>query len=214
LKYGFARDERVELADGRFADIDMLEQMLCRVQMYDETDHPLGNDADVSGPRAQTYQNESLARGGARSIRSDHHITGGYAVSLAGEPLPPLYIFSSDAKDKNWRVCADWVDPLAYIRGKYGHNRYVKFRPSVAARGRGSIDSQLFMEYIEETTYKLFPKEAVSLEIVFDDYGRVVSGPVLWILDTGNGRIVKNAIKEPEWDKWAKRMHETGILIF
>ena len=100
LKYGFARDERVELADGRFADIDMLEQMLCRVQMYDQTEHPLGNDADVSGPRAQTYQNESLARGGARSIRSDHHITGGYAVSLAGEPLPPLYIFSSDAKDK------------------------------------------------------------------------------------------------------------------
>lgn len=59
LKYGFARDERVELADGRFAEIDMLEQMLCRVQMYDETEHPLGNDADVSGPRAQTYQNES-----------------------------------------------------------------------------------------------------------------------------------------------------------
>jgi hypothetical protein len=70
------------------------------------------------------------------------------------------------------------------------------------------------MEYIEETTYKLFSKEAVSLEIVWDDYGRVVSGPVLWILDTGNGRIVKNAIKEPECDKWAKRMHETGILIF
>jgi hypothetical protein len=70
------------------------------------------------------------------------------------------------------------------------------------------------MEYIEETTYKLFSKEAVSLEIVWDDYGHVVSGPVLWILDTGNGRIVKNAIKEPEWDKWAKRMHETGILIF
>jgi hypothetical protein len=87
LKYRFARDERVEF--GSFAEIDMLAQMLCRVQMYDETEHPHGNDADVSGPRAQTYQNESLARGGARSIRSDHHITGGYTVSLAGEPLPP-----------------------------------------------------------------------------------------------------------------------------
>ena len=48
LKYGFARDERVEF--GSFAEIDMLAQMLCRVQMYDETEHPHGNDADVSGP--------------------------------------------------------------------------------------------------------------------------------------------------------------------
>jgi hypothetical protein len=89
LQYRFARDERVELADDRFAEIDMLEQMLCRVQMYDQTEHPLGNDADVSGPRAQMYQNESLAQCGTRSIRSDHHITGGLYLHFTSSVVMP-----------------------------------------------------------------------------------------------------------------------------
>ena len=46
MKLRFARDERVKLADDSFAEIDMLAQMLCQVQMYDKTEHPLGNNAD------------------------------------------------------------------------------------------------------------------------------------------------------------------------
>jgi hypothetical protein len=32
-----------------FGEIHILAQMLCWIQMYDETEHALGNDADVSG---------------------------------------------------------------------------------------------------------------------------------------------------------------------
>ena len=55
--------------------------------------------------------------------------------------------------------------------------------------------------------------DTVSLEIKRDDHGRLVSGPVLWTTDMGQGRVSANTFETPEWDKWARDKYNKGILI-
>jgi hypothetical protein len=50
----------------------------------------------------------------------------------------------------------------------------------------------------------MFDKSQVSLYVRRDQYGHIISGPVLWIVDMGPGRIAANAIDMPEWDVWAQ----------
>jgi hypothetical protein len=50
----------------------------------------------------------------------------------------------------------------------------------------------------------MFDKSQVSLYVRRDQYGRIISGPVLWIVDMGPGGIAANAIDMPEWDVWAQ----------
>ena len=55
--------------------------------------------------------------------------------------------------------------------------------------------------------------DTVSLEIKRDEHGRITSGPVLWTLDFGQGRVSANTFETPEWDKWARDKYNKGILI-
>lgn len=59
----------------------------------------------------------------------------------------------------------------------------------------------------------MWDKSQVSLNVLRDQYGRIVSAPVLWIVDMGPGRIAANSIDMPEWDKWAQEMYLMGILV-
>ena len=182
---------------------------------FDETQFTLGNERDVGGTRSGTYTNESLNRGGARSTRSSQHVTGGLGVTAAGEFLPPLVIFSTSAENKeNYAVNDQWIAGMGITKGKYGHKSFIERRPYIAVRKVGSMDIELFMEYIENVTFDLYPENTVSLEIKLDEHGRLVSGPVMWNMDTGPGRLcsVDGDLGEL-WDEWAESMMQRGVIL-
>ena len=119
IKYGFAINEPEQLEDGTTSEITLVKDLLCRQICMDESHHPLDNDHDSGGPRAIAYINPSLNRTGARSTRSHHHVTGCYSVNYEGEPGPPMFIFSSKAK--NPQLKSSWIEPLGGVKGKWGH---------------------------------------------------------------------------------------------
>ena len=169
MKYKFAIDEPERLKDGTTAEITMNKLLSSRHIVFDETEFRMGNDRDVGGTRSGTYTNTSLNRGGARCTRSSGHVTGGLGVTAAGELLPPLVIFSSTAeKEENYAVNDEWIAPMGKTKGKYGHKHFVERLPYIAVRKVGSMDVRLFMDFVENATFDLYPAETVSLEIEID----------------------------------------------
>ena len=76
------------------------------------------------------------------------------------------------------------------------------------------MDVLLFMQYVENTTFDLYPEEVVSLELVIDKHGRLVKGPVFWLVDTGPGRLCSVDSKYSEmWEAWGKRMMQKGVIV-
>jgi hypothetical protein len=213
LKYGFAFDRPETLFDGTVAEITMNPLMRHRSIVYDETELRMGNEKDKGGPRSKTLTNPELHRGGARSTRSNIHITGGLAVTAAKEKLPALIVYSSSAeKEENFAVNDAWIEGLGITRGKFGHRDYIERRPYIAVRSSGSMTVCLFQQYVENATFDLYPEETVSLTIEVNEHGQLVKGPVLWTCDTGPGRLCSNT-DDAQWDEWAKKMMEKGIII-
>ena len=83
--------------------------------------------------------------------------------------------------------------------------------PYVAVHKSGSIDVHLFQEMVENITFDLYPEETVSLEIKVDEHGRLVKGPVMWTMDTGQGRLAN--LDNESWDAWAALMINRGVII-
>ena len=150
IKYGFAINEPEQLEDGTTGEITLVKDLLCRQICFDESHHPLDNDHDSGGPRAIVYVNPSLNHTGSRSTRSHHHVTGCYSASYAGEPGPPMFIFSSKAK--NPQLKSSWIESLGGIKGKWGFPATRIISPLAAARPEGSMDTPLFMQYIPQAS--------------------------------------------------------------
>ncbi|KAL7425468.1 hypothetical protein ACHAXM_000028, partial [Skeletonema potamos] len=80
------------------------------------------------------------------------------------------------------------------------------------------MDVQLFLIYIEQMTKTLYPEDTISPTVELDSDGNVVRGPVLWITDTGPGRLsrrdsdFRNDANET-YDDIMKRFAEEGIFI-
>ena len=150
LEYGFAFDEPEVLEDGTVCEITMNKLLAHRSIKFDETELRLGSNKDSSGLRSTIHTNPNLNHLGARHTRSSGHIKGGVAVNGAGELLPPLIIFSSNAeKEEKLAVQDGWLATFGKIKGKYGHKTFVERLPYVAVRKSGSMDLRLFREMIE-----------------------------------------------------------------
>ena len=96
------------------------------------------------------------------------------------------------------------------IKGKFGHPNYIERLPYVAVRKSGSMDCRLFRQLIEDTTFDLYPKETVALAIKVNDHGRLLTGPVMWTMDTGQGRMAN--LEDEGWDKWAEEIQNKGVI--
>ena len=215
LKFKFAINEPEQLSNGKVAEITMSKLLAPRHIVFDETEFRLGNDRDVGGTWSGTYANSSLNCGGARSTHSNRHVTGGLAVTAAGEFLPPLIIYSTSAeKEENYAANNEWIVRLGITKGKYGHDHFIERLPYIAVRKVGSMDITLFMDFVKNATFDLYPEETVSLEIKIDEYRRLVCGPVMWNMDTGPGRLtsIDGPIGEV-WDEWAKNMMQRGVIL-
>ena len=153
-KYGFATNEPSTMPDGTVIPYTFLPDMRVRSNHMDESHHPLDNSHDEGGTRATTYVDNSLNRSGSRTTRSGPHVTGCYSVNLSGQVNPPLFIYTSKAKDP--QVNASWVETLGKTRGKWGHACHVLLPSMVAARKEGSMDGPLFRQFILTVSCALF----------------------------------------------------------
>ena len=146
IKLGLAQDKSVYDDDGTvieefFIPDDCKERMV----NFDETDHPLSNEDDKGGPRAQTYTNPHLPRPGGSSTRGNRHTTGVYGTSALGETLPPLYIFDSGAqKNDGLRINEKNVLGLPKVRGRFGCPNVEEYWSFVTVCSSGSMDEGLF----------------------------------------------------------------------
>jgi len=134
---------------------------------------------------------------------------------MAGEVLPPLFIYDSTAtKEENYAVNDNWVQDFPYIRGKWGHKEYQEIKPFVAVTSSGSMTNKLFMDGIKTLTFACYPRETVPLEIKFNaNTGELLTAPVIWNCDTGPGRLPVNDGEEQQWEKWAQEMMEKGVIL-
>ncbi|KAI2493030.1 hypothetical protein MHU86_21504 [Fragilaria crotonensis] len=158
----------------------------------DETHHDLSITGDRGGSRAVSYHNPAFQRGAARGIKSARHVTGAYATNVAGEALPPFYIFDSSAKFReNFRVKVEWLEGLPLVTGRYGCPTVVKSSSFYAVCPRGSMDDSLLNNYIETVIVPLYPN--MHKTAIFDPVtGKLNQGPVILKVDAGPGRIVSS----------------------
>jgi hypothetical protein len=163
-----------------------------RIINMDETHHDLSITGDRGGPREVSYHNPAFQRGAARGVKSARHVTGAYATNVAGEAVPPFYIFDSSAKLwENVRVKVEWLEGLPLVTGRFGCPTIIKSGSFCTVRPRGSMDDSLLNEYIEKVIVPLYPN--MHKTAVFDSVtGKLNQGPDILKLDAGPGRIVSS----------------------
>lgn len=102
LEHGLVEDKKMVWRDtGETSQVTISEDMEVRFITFDETYHPLSTKRDNSGRREKIYINTSLSRNGHRGTRANRHVTGYYMTNLAGETLPPVFIFDTNSKESS-----------------------------------------------------------------------------------------------------------------
>jgi len=175
----------------------------------DETHHKLSTASDKGGPTTNSYACASFPRSGERITESSRHTTGVYAVNLAGEVLPPLYIYDSKAKkEENFAVDPEIVERLPKVAGRYGLLKKTEFGSFVSVRRKGSMDTSLWAKFNEEVILPCYPNVAKKVTRCPITH-KILSGPLIVKTDAGPGRLAKEA---ESWE-FRERMNEKGVVI-
>ena len=130
-------------------------------------------------------------------------------MNLAGEVLPPLYIFDSKAKEEDKFS----VDPsigigLPEVEGVFGLYEKTCFAPYFAIRRKGSMDTSLWSQFNETVILNCFPRCSNAI-VRCPLTNKLLQGPVIIKTDAGPGRLSKEAAS---W-QFRERMHEKGLII-
>ena len=111
----------------------------------DETHHALSTVGNRGGSTTVRYANPSYPRSGERVVETGGHISGVYAFTLRGEPLPPLYILSTAAKsEENMRYRTDICKGLPTVEARYAQDTTFNHPSRVVLRQKGSMDTSLW----------------------------------------------------------------------
>ena len=130
-------------------------------------------------------------------------------MNLAGEVLPPLYIFDSKAKEEDKFS----VDPsigigLPEVEGVFGLYEKTCFAPYFAIRRKGSMDTGLWSQFNETVILNCFPRCSKTI-VRCPLTNKLLQGPVIIKTDAGPGRLSKEAAS---W-QFRERMHKKGLII-
>ena len=161
----------------------------------DETHHPFTTEGNKGGSTAQRYSTNSFHRSGERCLKSATHTTGVYGTTGAGYSLPPMYVFSSNAKDpEDFQIEGTVCEGLPVVQAKYADDVCFASYPShVAVRHTGSVDTSLWHE-LNRAVYIPCFKGKISAEPVRDPVTlKLISGPLVVKTDAGPGRLSKEA---------------------
>ena len=102
--------------------------------------------------------------------------------------------------------CLPWK-----LKAGRGHKNYIKHMPYSIVRKSGFTDVCLFQKMVKNIMFDLYLKETVSLEIKVNKHGRLVKGPVMWTVYTGEGQLTN--LNNESWDEWAAPMIPRGVII-
>ncbi len=154
----------------------------------DETHHKFSAVGAKGGANAGRYANSSFPRLGERCIVSNFHTTGVYATTLRGEPLPPMYIFSTASQnEEDHKIDPRICEGLPTVTASYGADVDTIFLSYVTVRSKGSMDTGLWHQLIC-TIYTPLRKGRISPEPIHDHLtNKLISGPLFVKTDTGPG---------------------------
>ena len=176
----------------------------------DETHHTLSTASNKGGSRSFRRINPSFPRSGERTVESARHFTGLYTVNLAGEALPPLYIFDSKCQnDENFSVDLRACDGLPEVTGKYGYNKLTSIGSYVAVRKKGGTDAPLWNEFNETVLQPLYPRMSKTVKRC-PITQKMLEGPLVTKTDAGPGRLAKSV----QSLQFRERAYQRGQLIF
>ena len=86
--------------------------------------------------------------------------------------------------------------------------------PYIAVCPNVSMDIDLFIQTIEQIKLDLYPEENLSIMPKFDEFRRLVKGPVMWCFDFGPGWLsTVEESNEQEYDIWLGCLISKGILM-
>ncbi len=182
---------------------------------FNKTEIEAGVSLDKSGPCGKTYSNPNLNCAVSQTACSSRHTTGGFAVSMAGELLPPLLLYDSSANNSsNFGTKEKWVNNMGWTMGKYGLHDFIKQLPYIAVRSSGNTNCDLFMQMIEEFTYDLIPEKTISKDVVFDFFGRLEKGLVMWTVDFGPGCMTTvDESNDQKYNAWTLQLWDKGVYV-
>ena len=115
-----------------------------------------------------------------------------YTVNLAGEALPPLYIFDSKCQnDDNFSIDLRACDGLPEVTGKYGLDKLTCIASYVAVRKKGGTDAPLWTDFNETVLQPLYPRMAKTVKRC-PITQKMLEGPLVTKTDSGPGRLAKS----------------------
>jgi hypothetical protein len=107
----------------------------------DETHHELTTVRNKSGSTKTQFANSSLPRSGDRVVETSGHIMGVYAFTLCGQPLLPLYIFSSAADcEDNMKLSPMVCEGSPTVEAKYAQDSIFNHPSRTVIQKKGSMD--------------------------------------------------------------------------
>ena len=160
----------------------------------DETHHAYSSEGSNGGPQTIRFACNSFQRSGEPCVKSACHTTGVYGTTCGGEPLPPLYIFSTSAKEEeNYTYDPLIGKELPTVVTKHADPLYTA-RPSfVVVRETGSMDTKLWHD-LNRLVYIPCFKDKISPEPIRDPVTqKLISGPLIVKTDAGPGRLSNEA---------------------
>jgi hypothetical protein len=163
--------------------------------MCDETHHSFSNEGHKGGSTAQRYSMSSFHRLGERCVALNSQMTGVYASTHVGYPMPCVFVMSSNAKElKDFQINPAVCVGLPVVRAKYANNVITLDYPShVAICHSGSVDTCL-RHKLNRAAYVPCFKGKISAEPVRDPITKkLISGPVVCKTDGGLGRLSMEA---------------------
>ena len=170
----------------------------------DETHHKKSSEGEKGGSRSTTLTNPALPRAGSKFAKDDgNHVSACYGATPL-EPMPPVMIYNSGAKDLNkMKVRPTWAVNLPVVTGRWGFNETTSMDTQVSARHKGSMEEDLWIRtcllYLS-----LYPNVAPRFEW---DGDVLIKGPIMIKTDSGPGRQCKSERSI----KFCADMHQLGL---
>jgi hypothetical protein len=161
LEKGYAINEPERDSTGKvIAKISFPPAKRRRIINLDEIEIPLDGSKRGRGHASNNVLiNPALPRPGQKSTKTAGHITGVFMSNAAGEPGPVAIIDNSGATDAaNRKIKAELLLGLPRLKVQFGHAAptYIA-EPVLASTGKGSMDTNLWPQYLEEAVYPLYP---------------------------------------------------------
>jgi len=181
----------------------------CYFLNTDETQHKFLTARNKGDSTTISYANVLFPRLGECIVESLRHTTGCHTVNLAGEVLPPRYIFDSKAKEED-KFCVDLniAVGLPEVHGVYGLYETTCYAPYFAVCRKGLMDTSLWSQFNETAILNCYPrcnKTIVRCPLT----NKLLQGPVVIKTNAGPGYLAKEAAS---WE-FRERMHDRGLII-